>query len=84
LAADGRRQPQTTDSFLKEKGLGGSAIADKLFHGQPNVPCYLPQQYGGDVSVRVERQGRETPIRMAKLFVRSSLPNFFKAEPAQY
>jgi hypothetical protein len=60
------------------------AIADELVDGQVDVLRYLPQQDGGNVSVRMEGNCCGTPVGVAKLLVRSSLPDRFKAELDQY
>jgi len=60
------------------------AIANELVDGEVDVLRYLPQQNGGNVSVRMEGYCCGTPVGVAKLFVRSSLPDRFKARLDQY
>ena len=55
----------------------------QLFHGQVYVFGYLPQQKGGDVSPRVKRDCRASPIGMAILFVGAALPHFNETESFQ-
>jgi hypothetical protein len=54
------------------------AIVDQLVDGKVDVLRYLPQQNGGNVSVRMEGYCDGTPVDVAKLLVGSSLPDLFK------
>lgn len=51
-----------------------------LLHGKPNVFGDLAKQNWRDVSIAVKRDAPTTTVDVAKLFVRSALPRFYKTE----
>ena len=54
--------------------------ADKLLNGHPNILRNLAEQERRDVPPRMNRHRRASPVRMAKLLVRTALPDFDKSE----
>jgi hypothetical protein len=65
---------------LKEVEHCSCVDGDKCLRSHSNVPSDLSQQYRGNVSSLVERYGCPATVRMAELFVGSTLPYLVKSE----
>jgi hypothetical protein len=56
------------------------SILEKIVYREANIPSDLAKQDRGNVSAGVERNRRPSTIGMAKLFMRTPLSNFLKAD----
>jgi hypothetical protein len=66
--------------FLAVAFAARSAVLEQLVDREPDISCNLPEQERRDVASRMEGNRSAPAVRVAKLFVRTPLSNFNKAE----